>query len=185
MEVKRAGGVAAILGNPFNEIQVIPFLNPATVTFLDGLNTLLTEKHPTATLVPGNTMIGTKPAPVIAPFSSKGQNVVDPNILKFYTIKLLPDITAPGFNILPAWSEASSPLKMPEDRRVVKYNMQSGTSMSCPHVSAVIAPLKSIHPDWTTIDNAVGRPIKNATGDDANPFEYGSGHFRPSKAADP
>ena len=31
----------------------------------------------------------------------------------------------------------------------------------------------------------VGRPIKNATGDDANPFEYGSGHFRPSRAVDP
>ncbi|KAK4710923.1 hypothetical protein R3W88_005436 [Solanum pinnatisectum] len=134
MEVKRAGGVAAILGISFNEIQVIPFLNPATVTFLDGLNTLLTyiltEKHPTL------------------------------------------DITAPGFNILAAWSEASSPLKMPEDRRVVKYNIVSGTSMSCPHVSA-------------TINNAVGRPIKNAIGDYANPFEYGSGHFRPSRAADP
>ncbi|KAH0699523.1 hypothetical protein KY284_013738 [Solanum tuberosum] len=194
MEVKRAGGVAAILGNPFNEIQVIPFLNPTTVTFLDGLNTLLTyirtEKHPTATLVPGNTMIGTKTAPVMAPFSSKGPNVVDPNILK-------PDITAPGFNILAAWSEASSPLNIPEDHRVVKYNIDSGTSMSCPHVSAVIALLKSIHPDWSsaavrsalmttsTINNVVGRPIKNATGDDANPFEYGSGHFRPSKAADP
>ncbi|KAH0717762.1 hypothetical protein KY285_013793 [Solanum tuberosum] len=194
MEVKRAGGVAAILGNSFNEIQVIPFLNPATVTFLDGLKTIVayirTEKNPMATLVPGNTMIGTKPAPVMAPFSSKGPNVVDPNILK-------PDITAPGFNILAAWSEASSPLNMPEDRRVVKYNIVSGTSMSCPHVSAVIALLKSIHPDWSsaairsalmttsTINNAVGRPIKNATGDYANPFEYGSGHFRPSRAADP
>lgn len=31
----------------------------------------------------------------------------------------------------------------------------------------------------------VGRPITNATGDDANPFEYGAGHFRPSRAVDP
>lgn len=126
----------------------------------------------------------------MASFTSKGPNVVDPNILK-------PDITAPGFNILAAWSEASSPLKMPEDRRVVKYNMQSGTSMSCPHVSGVIALLKSVHPDWSsaairsalmttsTMNNVVGQPIKNATGDDASPFEYGSGHFRPSRAVDP
>ncbi|KAL3345027.1 hypothetical protein AABB24_024135, partial [Solanum stoloniferum] len=230
MEVKRAGGVAAILGNPFNEIQVTPFLDPTTVVFSYSLATILTyirtEKNPMATLVPGNTLIGTKPAPVMASFTSKGPNVVDPNILK-------PDITAPGFNILAAWSEASSPLKMPEDRRVVKYNMQSGTSMSCPHVSGVIALLKSIHPDWSsaavrsalmttcnsvllcfsskiefldnylfflqnfsqtfvkftlaaaTINNVVGRPIKNATGNDANPFEYGSGHFRPSRAVDP
>uniref|UniRef100_M1BNH4 Xylem serine proteinase 1 n=1 Tax=Solanum tuberosum TaxID=4113 RepID=M1BNH4_SOLTU len=225
MEVNRAGGVAAILGNPFNEneIQVTPFLNPTTVAYLDGLNTILmyirSEKNPMATLLPGKTLIGTKPAPVMAHFSSKGPNVIDPNILK-------PDITAPGFNILAAWSEASSPLKIPEDRRVVKYNMQSGTSMSCPHVSAVIALLKSFHPDWSsaairsalmttcnsvslqqiellvkfsyrisnrqlliltaaTTNNVVGRPITNATGNDGNPFEYGAGHFRPSRAVDP
>ncbi|MCD7466779.1 hypothetical protein HAX54_003796 [Datura stramonium] len=194
MEVKRAGGVAAILGNTFNEITVTPFLDPTTVAFSYGLNTILTyirsEKNPMATLLPGKTLIGTKPAPVMAPFSSKGPNIVDPNILK-------PDITAPGFNILAAWSEASSPLKLPEDHRVVKYNMLSGTSMSCPHVSAVIALLKSIHPDWSsaairsalmttsTINNVVGRPITNATGNDANPFEYGAGHFRPSRAVDP
>ncbi|KAK4361265.1 hypothetical protein RND71_020217 [Anisodus tanguticus] len=69
--------------------------------------------------------------------------------------------------------------------------------MSCPHVSAVIALLKSIHPDWSsaairsalmttsTINNVVGKPITNATGDDANSFEYGAGHFRPSRAVDP
>ncbi|KAH0779184.1 hypothetical protein KY290_005611 [Solanum tuberosum] len=196
MEVNRAGGVAAILGNPFNEneIQVTPFLNPTTVAYLDGLNTILmyirSEKNPMATLLPGKTLIGTKQAPVMAHFSSKGPNAIDPNILK-------PDITAPGFNILAAWSEASSPLKIPEDRRVVKYNMQSGTSMSCPHVAAVIALLKSIHPDWSsaairsalmttsTTNNVVGRPITNATGNDGNPFEYGAGHFRPSRAVDP
>ncbi|KAM3251202.1 subtilisin-like protease SBT5.6 [Capsicum annuum] len=194
MEVKRAGGVAAILGNTFNEIQVTPFLDPTTVVFSYSLTTIQkyieTEKNPMATLLPGNTLIGTKPAPVMAPFTSKGPNRVDPNILK-------PDITAPGFNILAAWSEASSPLKIPEDHRVVKYNMNSGTSMSCPHVSAVIALLKSIHPDWSsaairsalmttsTINNVVGRPITNSTGSDANPFEYGAGHFRPSRAVDP
>ncbi|XP_055805549.1 subtilisin-like protease SBT5.6 [Solanum dulcamara] len=194
MEVNRAGGVAAILLNPFNEIQVIPFLDPTTVAFLDGINTILayirSEKNPMATLLPGKTLIGTKPAPVMAPFSSKGPNLIDPNILK-------PDITAPGFNILAAWTEASSLLKIPEDRRFVKYNIQSGTSMSCPHVAAVIALLKSIHPDWSsaairsalmttsTINNVVGRPITNATGDNANPFEYGAGHFKPSRAVDP
>ncbi|KAM3361952.1 subtilisin-like protease SBT5.6 [Capsicum galapagoense] len=194
MEVKRAGGVAAILGNTFNEIQVTPFLDPTTVVFSYSLTTIQkyiqTEKNPMATLLPGNTLIGTKPAPVMAPFTSKGPNRVDPNILK-------PDITAPGFNILAAWSEASSPLKIPEDHRVVKYNINSGTSMSCPHVSAVIALLKSIHPDWSsaairsalmttsTINNVIGRPITNSTGSDANPFEYGAGHFRPSRAVDP
>ncbi|PHT56155.1 hypothetical protein CQW23_04641 [Capsicum baccatum] len=196
MEVKRAGGVAAILPltNTSTEIQVTPFLYPTTVAFLDGGITILTyiqsEKNPTATLLPGKTLIGTKPAPVMAPLTSKGPNRIDPNILK-------PDITAPGLNILAAWSEASSPLKLPEDRRVVEYNLQTGTSMSCPHVSAVIALLKSVHPDWSsaairsalmttsTPNNMIGTPITNAAGNDANPFEYGAGHFRPSRAVDP
>ncbi|PHU26000.1 hypothetical protein BC332_04332 [Capsicum chinense] len=196
MEVKRAGGVAAILPltNTSTEIQVTPFLYPTTVVFLDGGITILTyirsEKNPTATLLPGKTLIGTKPAPVMAPITSKGPNRIDPNILK-------PDITAPGLNILAAWSEASSPLKLPEDRRVVEYNLLTGTSMSCPHVSAVIALLKSIHPDWSsaairsalmttsTPNNMIGTPITNAAGNDANPFEYGAGHFRPSRAVDP
>lgn len=61
-----------------------------------------------------------------------------------------PDITAPGLNILAAWSESSSPTKLQDDKRSVKYNIMSGTSMSCPHVSAAAALLKSIHPKWTS-----------------------------------
>ncbi|KAE9461960.1 hypothetical protein C3L33_06123, partial [Rhododendron williamsianum] len=63
---------------------------------------------------------------------------------------LIPDITAPGLNILAAWSEASSPTKLPEDDRVVKYNIESGTSMSCPHVAAAAALIKAVHPDWSS-----------------------------------
>lgn len=61
-----------------------------------------------------------------------------------------PDITAPGLNILAAWSEAASPLNVPSDNRVVKFQIDSGTSMSCPHVSAAAALLKAIHPDWSS-----------------------------------
>ncbi|KAE9461967.1 hypothetical protein C3L33_06124, partial [Rhododendron williamsianum] len=84
-----------------------------------------------------------RPAPFMAAFSSMGPNGLQPNILK-------PDITAPGLNILAAWSEASSPTKLPEDDRVVKYNIDSGTSMSCPHVAAAAALIKAIHPDWSS-----------------------------------
>lgn len=65
-------------------------------------------------------------------------------------IALQPDITAPGLNILAAWSEASSPTKVAADQRVVQYNILSGTSMSCPHVGAAAALLKAIHPTWTS-----------------------------------
>ncbi|XP_062180532.1 uncharacterized protein LOC133884935 [Phragmites australis] len=74
-------------------------------------------------------------------------------------------------NILAAWSEASSPTKLDGDGRVVKYNIVSGTSMSCPHVSATVVLLKAAHPSWSsaairsaimttaTINNAEGGSI--------------------------
>ncbi|KAI8000957.1 Subtilisin-like protease SBT5.6 [Camellia lanceoleosa] len=108
-----------------------------------------------------------------------------------------PDITAPGLNILAAWSEAISPTQLDVDHRVVNYNLQSGTSMACPHVAAVSALLKAIHPNWSsaairsalmttaTLNNNMGTPITDTAGNLATPFHYGSGHFQPANAADP
>ena len=61
-----------------------------------------------------------------------------------------PDITAPGLNILAAWSGGDSPTKLSEDKRIVEYNIESGTSMACPHVAAAAALLKAIHPTWSS-----------------------------------
>lgn len=60
-----------------------------------------------------------------------------------------PDISAPGISILAAWPPGISPTSTPIDQRSVEWNFQSGTSMSCPHVSGVVALLKSVHPDWS------------------------------------
>nr|XP_023885030.1 subtilisin-like protease SBT5.5 isoform X2 [Quercus suber] len=113
-------------------------------------------------------------------------------------MKFEPDITAPGLNILAAWSEADPPTKLQyQDNRIVQYNIISGTSMSCPHVSAVAALLKAIHPTWSgaairsalmttaTLRNNLGLPLTDESGNEATPFAYGSGHLRPTKAADP
>ncbi|XP_019178154.1 PREDICTED: subtilisin-like protease SBT5.6 [Ipomoea nil] len=195
LEVERAGGAAVILGNIQSEILVDSFLIPATNIFNPSgadaiLKYILTNKNPVATLIPGKIIFGAKPSPAMAPFTSLGPSYSEPNILN-------PDITAPGLNILAAWSEASSPLELPEDHRSFKYNIVSGTSMSCPHVSAVIALLKAIHPNWSgaaikyaimttaTTKSVKGEAIKDAYGEVAGPFHYGVGHIQPSKAADP
>ncbi|GFQ02729.1 subtilisin-like protease sbt5.3 [Phtheirospermum japonicum] len=197
MEVKRAGGIGYILGNSKangNELSVDAHVLPATaVNYENALKIykyIKSTKEPTAYIVPAKTVLDTKPAPFMAAFSSRGPNTISPDILK-------PDITGPGINILAAWSEASSPTKLADDKRVVKYNILSGTSMSCPHIAGASALLKDLHPDWSSaairsalitsagLRNNEGNHITDASGNPANPFQLGSGHFRPTKAADP
>jgi len=60
-----------------------------------------------------------------------------------------PDITAPGVDIIAAYSEAASPTEESFDTRRVPYMVDSGTSMSCPHISGVVGLLKTLHPDWS------------------------------------
>ncbi|KAF5947545.1 hypothetical protein HYC85_013502, partial [Camellia sinensis] len=196
LEVKRVQGIGFILQNPENGIGILvdAHVLPGTTIFSNDSTTILnyirTSKNPMATFVSPETVLNSKPAPFMASFSSIGPNGLEPNILK-------PDITAPGLNILAAWSEASSPTKLPDDHRVVKYNIESGTSMSCPHVAAIAALIKAIHPDWSSamirsalittagLNNNMGQPITDANGSPATPFHYGAGHFQPLKAEDP
>ncbi|CAM0882507.1 unnamed protein product [Alopecurus aequalis] len=197
LEVKRAGGAAIVLGNPAmygSEVPVDAHVLPGTAVSIANVDTILkyinSSANPTAYLDRSKTVVDVKPSPVMAQFSSRGPNVLEPSILK-------PDVTAPGLNILAAWSEASSPTKLDGDNRVVKYNIMSGTSMSCPHVSATAALLKAAHPDWSaaairsaimttaTTNNAEGGPIMNSDGTVAGPMDYGSGHIRPKHALDP
>lgn len=60
-----------------------------------------------------------------------------------------PDITAPGVNILAAYTEAVGPTNEAFDKRRVQYNTVSGTSMSCPHISGIAGLLKSLYRDWS------------------------------------
>ncbi|KAL5723137.1 hypothetical protein ACHQM5_006566 [Ranunculus cassubicifolius] len=79
---------------------------------------------------------------MVVSFSSRGPNPITRDILK-------PDITAPGVDILAAWSPTHSPSDIEEDKRSAEYNILSGTSMACPHVSGAAAYVKTFHSDWS------------------------------------
>jgi len=60
-----------------------------------------------------------------------------------------PDIAAPGVDILAAWSTLSPISRVNGDSRVSYFNILSGTSMACPHVTATTVYVKSFHPSWS------------------------------------
>ncbi|CAI0411121.1 unnamed protein product [Linum tenue] len=100
-----------------------------------------------------------------------------------------PDLTAPGLNILAAWTQANPLTDQTGDTRIVPYNIISGTSMSCPHVSGAAAYVKTFHPNWSpaAIKSALmttARPLTVKDNADAE-FAYGSGQIYPSRAVDP
>ncbi|XP_004515894.3 subtilisin-like protease SBT5.3 [Cicer arietinum] len=196
-QVARAGGVGMILTSAEesdNSVLADPHVLPAShVNFKDGryiFNYINQTKSPIASISRVETELGVKPAPVMASFSSRGPNIVDPTILK-------PDIIAPGVDIIAAYSEVQSPSDLPSDKRKTSFITMSGTSMSCPHVSGVVGLLKSLHPDWSpaaiksaimttaTITGNTGKQLMDSSLESATPFAYGAGQIRPNRAADP
>ncbi|XP_051128629.1 subtilisin-like protease SBT5.6 [Andrographis paniculata] len=185
LEVRRAGGVAALLHNLENGIGVSlqPFPVPAIVVINPDMDPIITylQRTGTITLYPPTTVLPSTPAPFMAEFSSTGPNTIQYNLLK-------PDVTAPGLNILAASTTPNT------DNAFV---FKSGTSFASPHVAAVLAYLKALHPSWSSaamisaimttakVIDTENNPIKDAFLKSATPFNYGSGHIRPSKAADP
>ncbi|KAI9187219.1 hypothetical protein LWI28_025662 [Acer negundo] len=193
----KAGAVGMILANnkeSGNEILADAHLLPAShINFTDGLSVFAyinSTKTPGAYMTRVKTDLNTEPSPVMASFSSRGPNVIEPSILK-------PDITAPGVNIIAAFSEAVGPTGEESDNRHFPFYIESGTSMSCPHVSGIVGLLKTLHPDWspsaiksaimTTARTRAGSsgPMLDSNNMKATPFAYGAGHVRPNRAVDP
>lgn len=60
-----------------------------------------------------------------------------------------PDIAAPGTAILAAWTASNDTDVTRFGQQPPLFNIESGTSMSCAHVSAIVATLKSQNPSWS------------------------------------
>ncbi|XP_019451659.1 PREDICTED: subtilisin-like protease Glyma18g48580 [Lupinus angustifolius] len=199
-EALSAGASGVVMGNDdqsgntvLAEPHVLSTVNVNNQKFKKNIHSIkTTSNNSTIKMSIARTLLGTKPAPVMASFSARGPNPIQPSILK-------PDITAPGVNILAAYSEAASASNLASDtRRGFPFNVLQGTSMSCPHIAGVAGLLKTLHPNWTpaaiksaimttatTRDNTK-RPIRDAFDKTlATPFAYGSGHVQPDFAMDP
>lgn len=202
--VKKAGGVGMILANGVFDGEGLVadcHVLPATAVgatggdeirkYISGFAGRPRSSPPTATIVFHGTRLGIRPAPVVASFSARGPNPESSQILK-------PDVIAPGLNILAAWPDKVGPSGMASDKRRTEFNILSGTSMACPHVSGLAALLKAAHPEWgpaairsalmTTAyvrDNRGETMLDEATGNASTVMDFGSGHVDPQRAMDP
>ncbi|PSS02029.1 Subtilisin-like protease [Actinidia chinensis var. chinensis] len=196
--VRDAGGVGMILANTAangEELVADSHLIPALAVGRkvgDVIREYVRSNgNPTAVLSFGGTVLNVRPSPVVAAFSSRGPNMVTPQILK-------PDVIGPGVNILAAWALSVGPTGLHTDTRKTPFNIMSGTSMSCPHISGLAALLKAAHPEWSpsaiksalmttayTKDNT-NSPLRDAAeGSFSTPLAHGSGHVDPHKALSP
>ncbi|XP_060972050.1 subtilisin-like protease SBT3.5 [Cannabis sativa] len=188
--VKAGGGVGLIVAkHPSSALYPCPGDFPCIEVDYDVGTKILfyirSNRNPLVKLSPSKTVVGRPLSAEVAHFSSRGPNSIEPAILK-------PDIAAPGVNILAATS--------PHDQFADgEYVMHSGTSMSTPHISGIVALLKALHPTWSpaAIKSALittarrtspsGSPIiaEGSPQKLADPFDYGGGIVNPNAAAEP
>ncbi|KAJ4713997.1 Subtilisin-like protease [Melia azedarach] len=184
--VKAAGGVGMILVDDTDKDVAIPFVIPSAIVGKEIGDKIISyishTSKATCKIFAAKTVLGSTPAPRVAAFSSKGPNALTPEILK-------PDVTAPGLNILAAWSPAVDKMQ---------FNILSGTSMACPHVTGIATLIKAFHPSWspsaiksaimttaTALDKNHKPIIVDPKGRRGNAFDYGSGFVNPRNVLDP
>ncbi|PWA74908.1 Peptidase S8/S53 domain-containing protein [Artemisia annua] len=184
--VMLAGAVGCIMtdAGPFFEL-INSYTFPVSVVKPDQTRSIFryirSTRNATAVIMKSEDVKNAS-APYVASFSSRGPNPIYKSILK-------PDLTAPGVKILAAWPPVSPITRVEGDSRVVPFNMISGTSMACPHVSGIAAYIKTFNPSWSpaAIKSALmttASPMSALVNTDAE-FAYGAGYLDPMKALRP
>ncbi|XP_054796517.1 cucumisin-like isoform X2 [Prosopis cineraria] len=180
-----AEAVGAITQGQNSRDHGTSFPLPASYIDLQDANSIFvyinSTRNPTATIFKTNEEKDTL-APVVVSFSARGPSHVSPEILK-------PDLVAPGVDILAGWSPKGSISGVGGDNRSLQFNIISGTSLSCPHVSGAAAYVKSFHPEWSpsAVQSALmttARPLSPRFNREAE-FAYGAGQIDPIKAVNP
>ncbi|KAL5189494.1 CO(2)-response secreted protease [Glycine soja] len=192
--VKEAGGIGLVhitdqngaIASYYGDFPATVISSKDGVTILQYINS---TSNPVATILPTATVLDYKPAPVVPNFSSRGPSSLSSNILK-------PDIAAPGVNILAAWIGNNAD-DVPKGRKPSLYNIISGTSMACPHVSGLASSVKTRNPTWSASAiksaimtsaiqiNNLKAPITTDSGRVATPYDYGAGEMTTSESLQP
>nr|ABK25116.1 unknown [Picea sitchensis] len=199
LEANRTGAAAVIIASE-DSYLLVPrdYWMPAVLVTSDQgqliANYVTSASRATAGIKFVITEVGSRPAPAVAYFSSRGPNPLSPGILK-------PDVIAPGKNIVAAWLPYGVVKYVGSVPLEADYAMDSGTSMSSPHAVGVAALVKAVHPDWSpaairsalmttayTLDNTgylITDEAHPVFGHGATPLDFGAGHLNANKAADP
>ncbi len=175
--VAEAGGAGMILYNTtdvedlFTDSHFVPSVHVDATPGLAIKEYIASAATPTASIPTTASKQRVPNAPMMTSFSSRGPNPLNADIIK-------PDITAPGFQIVAAYS----PLGI---GGVPGENFASiaGTSMSSPHVAGLMALMDQQHPDWSPaavksalMTTAYQGVLDNDRVSPADPFDMGAGH---------
>lgn len=124
-------GAVFISNSALLEVYIRSSFPAAFINVNDGVTIIDYIKicnNPKGSLQFRKTVIGTKPAPMVDSYSSRGPFLSCPNILK-------PDLLAPGTLVLASWSPISSVAKVQSGLLYGNFNLMSGTFMATPHVT--------------------------------------------------
>lgn len=194
--VKDAGGLGMILANSAAGQTIDADFQPVPTLQVDNVSGASVKAYVNGTASPtgsiGIAVMGTKPAPIMASFSSRGPNAGDANLLK-------PDVAAPGVDIIAQMTPA---LDQNQRDQVAAgtlvpppaWDTLNGTSMASPHVAGVALLLKQANPTWgpgaiksALMTSAFSTLDDGLTGAQNGllPWAQGAGHIDPQKANDP